>query len=134
MCWTVYSILNRIQCPHKVSKLTLPPVGFPQATPVEDGGEVEEAGEEDRPDSAASKTDKKEPKITNQFNFSERASQTLNNPLRVGGKITSLSLVVTTVVITVDIVVKLTTFRQRHCFNIGGYEKHSIAVCVIKYA
>ncbi|XP_045885069.1 dynein, axonemal, intermediate chain 1, paralog 2 isoform X1 [Micropterus dolomieu] len=52
------------------------------ATPVEDGGEVEEAGEEDRPDSVASKTDKKEPKITNQFNFSERASQTLNNPLR----------------------------------------------------
>lgn len=57
---------------------------FPQATPVEDGGEVEEAGEEDRPDSVASKTDKKEPKLTNQFNFSERASQTLNNPLRVG--------------------------------------------------
>uniref|UniRef100_A0A4W6CSC2 Dynein axonemal intermediate chain 1 n=1 Tax=Lates calcarifer TaxID=8187 RepID=A0A4W6CSC2_LATCA len=54
------------------------------ATPVEDGGEVEEAGEEDRPDSVASKTDKKEPKLTNQFNFSERASQTLNNPLRVG--------------------------------------------------
>uniref|UniRef100_A0A665T4R0 Dynein, axonemal, intermediate chain 1, paralog 2 n=1 Tax=Echeneis naucrates TaxID=173247 RepID=A0A665T4R0_ECHNA len=36
----------------------------------------------DRPDSSASKTDKKELKITNQFNFSERASQTLNNPLR----------------------------------------------------
>ncbi|XP_029288485.1 dynein, axonemal, intermediate chain 1, paralog 2 [Cottoperca gobio] len=52
------------------------------ATLVEDGGEVEEAGEEDRPDSAASKTDRKEPKVTNQFNFSERASQTLNNPLR----------------------------------------------------
>uniref|UniRef100_UPI0037E7B241 dynein, axonemal, intermediate chain 1, paralog 2 n=1 Tax=Semicossyphus pulcher TaxID=241346 RepID=UPI0037E7B241 len=52
------------------------------ATPVEDGGEVEEAGEEDRPDSVASKPDKKEPKVTNQFNFSERASQTLNNPLR----------------------------------------------------
>ncbi|KAM7422149.1 hypothetical protein PAMA_010293 [Pampus argenteus] len=52
------------------------------ATSVEDGGEVEEAGEEDRPDSVASKTDKKEPKATNQFNFSERASQTLNNPLR----------------------------------------------------
>nr|XP_046240348.1 dynein, axonemal, intermediate chain 1, paralog 2 [Scatophagus argus] len=51
-------------------------------TPVEDGGEVEEAGEEDRPDSVVSKTDKKEPKLTNQFNFSERASQTLNNPLR----------------------------------------------------
>uniref|UniRef100_A0A665TGF1 Dynein axonemal intermediate chain 1 n=1 Tax=Echeneis naucrates TaxID=173247 RepID=A0A665TGF1_ECHNA len=32
--------------------------------------------------SSASKTDKKELKITNQFNFSERASQTLNNPLR----------------------------------------------------
>ncbi|XP_074522509.1 dynein, axonemal, intermediate chain 1, paralog 2 [Halichoeres trimaculatus] len=52
------------------------------ATPVEDGGEVEEAEEEDRPDSAASKTDKKEPKVTNQFNFSERSSQTPNNPLR----------------------------------------------------
>ncbi|XP_047438686.1 dynein, axonemal, intermediate chain 1, paralog 2 isoform X2 [Mugil cephalus] len=51
------------------------------ATPVEEG-EAEEAREEDRPDSAASKTDKKEPKVTNQFNFSERASQTLNNPLR----------------------------------------------------
>lgn len=45
---------------------------------------MEEAGEEDRPDSVASKIDKKEPKLTNQFNFSERASQTLNNPLRVG--------------------------------------------------
>uniref|UniRef100_A0A7N6FJZ2 Dynein, axonemal, intermediate chain 1, paralog 2 n=1 Tax=Anabas testudineus TaxID=64144 RepID=A0A7N6FJZ2_ANATE len=44
--------------------------------------EVEEAGVEDRPDSVTSKTDKKEPKLTNQFNFSERASQTLNNPLR----------------------------------------------------
>lgn len=66
---------------------------MPQATPVEDGGEVEEAGEEDRPDSVASKTDKKEPKLTNQFNFSERASQTLNNPLRVGRRrITSLLL------------------------------------------
>ncbi|KAJ4927454.1 hypothetical protein JOQ06_015181 [Pogonophryne albipinna] len=51
-------------------------------TPVEDGREVEEAGEEDRPDSVASKTDRKEPKVTNQFNFSERASQNLNNPLR----------------------------------------------------
>nr|XP_020515873.1 dynein intermediate chain 2, ciliary-like [Labrus bergylta] len=52
-------------------------------TPVEDGAEAEKAGEEYRPDSAASKADKKEPKVTkNQFNFSERASQTLNNPLR----------------------------------------------------
>lgn len=53
---------------------------------------MEEAGEEDRPDSVASKTNKKEPKVTNQFNFSERASQTLNNPLRVGRRITSLLL------------------------------------------
>ncbi|KAG7493274.1 dynein intermediate chain 1, axonemal [Solea senegalensis] len=52
------------------------------ATPAEDGGEVEEVGEEDRPDSVASKIDRKEPKQTNQFNFSERASQTLNNPQR----------------------------------------------------
>uniref|UniRef100_A0A3Q1EEL9 Dynein axonemal intermediate chain 1 n=1 Tax=Acanthochromis polyacanthus TaxID=80966 RepID=A0A3Q1EEL9_9TELE len=45
-------------------------------------GEVEEAGEEDRPDSAASKTDKKEPKITNIFNSCDRATQTLDNPPR----------------------------------------------------
>uniref|UniRef100_A0A3B5AVN6 Dynein axonemal intermediate chain 1 n=1 Tax=Stegastes partitus TaxID=144197 RepID=A0A3B5AVN6_9TELE len=44
-------------------------------------GEVEEAGEEDRPDSAASKTDKKEPKIANVFACS-RATQTLDNPPR----------------------------------------------------
>lgn len=44
---------------------------------------MEEAGEDDRPDSVASKIDRKEPKQTNQFNFSERSSQTLNNPLRV---------------------------------------------------
>ena len=56
------------------------------ATPVEDGGEVDGAGvgvgEEDRPDSVASKTDKNQKKCPNQINFSERASQTLNNPLR----------------------------------------------------
>ncbi|XP_056157734.1 dynein, axonemal, intermediate chain 1, paralog 2 [Lampris incognitus] len=51
-------------------------------TGVDDGGEAEEAGHEDRPDSVVFKTDKKEQKLTNQFNFSERASQTLNNPLR----------------------------------------------------
>ncbi|KAK2862399.1 hypothetical protein Q5P01_001932 [Channa striata] len=51
-------------------------------TPIDDGGEVEEAVVEDKADSIASKTDTKEPKLTNQFNFSERASQTLNNPLR----------------------------------------------------
>lgn len=43
--------------------------------------------EEDRPDSQASKTDKKEPKLNNQFSFCERASQTLINPLRVLKKI-----------------------------------------------
>uniref|UniRef100_A0A3P8V4U6 Dynein axonemal intermediate chain 1 n=1 Tax=Cynoglossus semilaevis TaxID=244447 RepID=A0A3P8V4U6_CYNSE len=53
-----------------------------KVTTTEDGGEVEEAGEDDRPDSVASKIDRKEPKQTNQFNFSERSSQTLNNPLR----------------------------------------------------
>lgn len=53
---------------------------------------MEEAGEDDRPDSVASKTDKREPKLTNQFNFSERASQTLNNPLWVGRRITSFLL------------------------------------------
>ncbi|XP_037535130.1 dynein, axonemal, intermediate chain 1, paralog 2 [Nematolebias whitei] len=52
------------------------------ATPAEDRREVEEAGEEDRPDSAASKADKKEPKLRNQFNFIDRAFQTLNNPQR----------------------------------------------------
>ncbi|XP_061545052.1 dynein axonemal intermediate chain 1-like isoform X2 [Phycodurus eques] len=45
-----------------------------------DGGE-EEAGEDDIPDSAASKANN-EPKCTNQFNFIERASQTINNPLQ----------------------------------------------------
>lgn len=55
---------------------------------------MEEAGVEDRPDSVASKTDKKEPKLTNQFNFSERASQTLNNPLRVGRHIIAVCIIV----------------------------------------
>ncbi|XP_030586065.1 dynein, axonemal, intermediate chain 1, paralog 2 isoform X2 [Archocentrus centrarchus] len=50
--------------------------------PLADRGEVEEIGDEDRPDSAASRINKKEPKVTNQFNFSDRASQTLNNPMR----------------------------------------------------
>ncbi|XP_030623882.1 dynein, axonemal, intermediate chain 1, paralog 2 [Chanos chanos] len=54
-------------------------------TPVdgaEDAGETEEGGAEERPDSVEVKAGKKEQKLTNQFNFSERASQTLNNPLR----------------------------------------------------
>uniref|UniRef100_A0A3Q2X687 Dynein axonemal intermediate chain 1 n=1 Tax=Haplochromis burtoni TaxID=8153 RepID=A0A3Q2X687_HAPBU len=57
-------------------------VGFPQVNPIVDGGDVEETGDEDRPDSAVSRINKKEPKVTNQFNFSNRASQTLNNPMR----------------------------------------------------
>ena len=36
-----------------------------------------------RPDSSASVGGKSESKLTNQFNFSERASQTYNNPYRV---------------------------------------------------
>ncbi|XP_013987921.2 dynein, axonemal, intermediate chain 1, paralog 2 [Salmo salar] len=51
----------------------------------EDAGDVEEGGGEERADSVESKAGKKEQKITNQFNFSERASQTLNNPLRERG-------------------------------------------------
>ncbi|XP_077384790.1 dynein, axonemal, intermediate chain 1, paralog 2 [Festucalex cinctus] len=47
-----------------------------------DGGEEEDGGEDDRPDSVASKTNDQETKCTNQFNFIERASQTLNNALR----------------------------------------------------
>ena len=34
-----------------------------QATPVEDEGEVEDVREEDRPDSVASKTEKKQPDL-----------------------------------------------------------------------
>uniref|UniRef100_A0A3P8PHI7 Dynein axonemal intermediate chain 1 n=1 Tax=Astatotilapia calliptera TaxID=8154 RepID=A0A3P8PHI7_ASTCA len=53
-----------------------------RVNPIVDGGDVEEAADEDRPDSAVSRINKKEPKVTNQFNFSNRASQTLNNPMR----------------------------------------------------
>uniref|UniRef100_A0A3B3WS86 Dynein axonemal intermediate chain 1 n=1 Tax=Poecilia mexicana TaxID=48701 RepID=A0A3B3WS86_9TELE len=42
----------------------------------------EETGDEDKPRSASSKRRKREAKITNQFNFSERAGQTRNNPSR----------------------------------------------------
>ncbi len=92
-------------------------IKFPQASPVEDGGEVEEAGEEDRPDSVASKTGKKEPKLTNQFNFSERASQTLNNPLRVGRTTCScyssnLCLITTHILYIVGLV-EMTNIKKR---------------------
>ncbi|KAL2099566.1 hypothetical protein ACEWY4_003960 [Coilia grayii] len=52
-------------------------------TPGDAGEEVgEEGGADERPDSEEVKPGQKERKLTNQFNFSERASQTLNNPLR----------------------------------------------------
>nr|XP_015218819.1 PREDICTED: dynein intermediate chain 1, axonemal isoform X2 [Lepisosteus oculatus] len=50
----------------------------------EEIGESEEGGSGERADSAEI-TNKKEQKLTNQFNFSDRASQTLNNPLRERG-------------------------------------------------
>ncbi|XP_066566792.1 dynein axonemal intermediate chain 1 [Amia ocellicauda] len=50
----------------------------------EESGEAEEGGGGERTESAESTT-KKDQKVTNQFNFSERASQTLNNPLRERG-------------------------------------------------
>ncbi|KAF5893989.1 dynein intermediate chain 1, axonemal, partial [Clarias magur] len=49
---------------------------------TEDAGDAEDGNGEERPDSVDIQADKKERKITNQFNFSERASQTLNNPQR----------------------------------------------------
>lgn len=45
----------------------------------------EKPAEEVRPDSSASGGGKSEAKLTNQFNFSERASQTYNNPYRERG-------------------------------------------------
>ncbi|XP_056587163.1 dynein intermediate chain 2, ciliary-like isoform X2 [Triplophysa dalaica] len=48
----------------------------------EDTAEGEDNGGEERPDSVDIRAGKKEQKLTNQFNFSERASQTLNNPPR----------------------------------------------------
>ncbi|KAI4901488.1 hypothetical protein NFI96_012302 [Prochilodus magdalenae] len=51
----------------------------------EDAGDAEEGAGDERPDSVDVKPGKKEQKLTNQFNFSERASQTLNNPLREKG-------------------------------------------------
>ncbi|XP_078368950.1 dynein intermediate chain 2, ciliary-like isoform X2 [Oculina patagonica] len=51
-----------------------------KAEPVE-----EKAAEEVRPDSSASVGGKGDAKLTNQFNFSERASQTYNNPYRERG-------------------------------------------------
>ncbi|XP_015749796.1 PREDICTED: dynein intermediate chain 2, ciliary-like [Acropora digitifera] len=47
--------------------------------------EKEKAAEEVRPESSASVGAKTDTKLTNQFNFSERASQTYNNPFRERG-------------------------------------------------
>ncbi|KAL6469861.1 hypothetical protein MHYP_G00209800 [Metynnis hypsauchen] len=52
---------------------------------AEDAGDAEEGTGDERPDSVDVKPGEKERKLTNQFNFSERASQTLNNPLRERG-------------------------------------------------
>lgn len=70
--------LRTTDCILSITRASLPP----QAT--EGGGEVDE---EDRPDSVASRADPKEPSVTNQFNFSERASQTLGDALRVGRRV-----------------------------------------------
>uniref|UniRef100_A0A8B9RMQ8 Dynein, axonemal, intermediate chain 1, paralog 2 n=1 Tax=Astyanax mexicanus TaxID=7994 RepID=A0A8B9RMQ8_ASTMX len=51
----------------------------------EDTGDAEEGAGEERPDSVDVKSGKMERKVTNQFNYSERASQTLNNPPRERG-------------------------------------------------
>uniref|UniRef100_A0A8B9LQM8 Dynein, axonemal, intermediate chain 1, paralog 2 n=1 Tax=Astyanax mexicanus TaxID=7994 RepID=A0A8B9LQM8_ASTMX len=56
-----------------------------QADLTEDTGDAEEGAGEERPDSVDVKSGKMERKVTNQFNYSERASQTLNNPPRERG-------------------------------------------------
>ncbi len=45
--------------------------------------EVNDGGGDERPDNVAIKAGKREQKLTNQFNFNERSSQTLNNAPRV---------------------------------------------------
>lgn len=52
--------------------------------------EVDDGGDE-RPDNVAIKAGKREQKLTNQFNFNERASQTLNNAPRVRGHMSYIS-------------------------------------------
>ncbi|RUS80193.1 hypothetical protein EGW08_012050, partial [Elysia chlorotica] len=62
--------------------------GAADAAAGEEGGEEgaaegkEEGGDEEAAPAPAAKTGGKEKKLTNQFNFSERASQTYNNPFR----------------------------------------------------
>lgn len=54
-----------------------------QADGVADVGDTEDGAGEERPDSVDVQVGKKECKLTNRFNFSERASQTLNNLQKV---------------------------------------------------
>lgn len=61
-----------------------------QADGLEDAGDTEDGTGEERPDSVDIQVGKKERKITNQFNFSERASQTLNNRQKVRSSVVSL--------------------------------------------
>lgn len=61
-----------------------------QADGLEDAGDAEDGTGEERPDSVDIQVGKKERKITNQFNFSERASQTLNNRQKVRFSVVSL--------------------------------------------
>ncbi|KAF7696719.1 dynein, axonemal, intermediate chain 1, paralog 2 [Silurus meridionalis] len=49
---------------------------------AEDAGDGEDGAGEERPESEDIQVEKQERKISNQFNFSDRASQTLNNPQR----------------------------------------------------
>lgn len=51
-------------------------------------------------ESAAAGKDEKATKLLNQFNFCDRAAQTINNPIRVGSKL-SLQLPITNIVINI---------------------------------
>ncbi len=53
--------------------------------------EVNDGGGDERPDNGAIKAGKREQKLTNQFNFNERSSQTLNNAPRVRGPMSYIS-------------------------------------------
>lgn len=72
-----------------------PAEGTADAGPGEEGGDEsvagegkEEGGEEETAPTPTSKAGGKEKKLTNQFNFSERASQTYNNPFRERATVT----------------------------------------------
>ena len=82
ICCTFFSI--SILCPAE------PAEGAAEAAAAEEGAEEgvaeegkEEGGDEEAATAELTKAAGKEKKLTNQFNFSERASQTYNNPFRV---------------------------------------------------